>query len=85
MYTNLENNFSDLNISSEVTAESIGKIMDIIQIQKDAFSQINMTFMDIHQGFEKFSRTAQKINSEAQILKQTATSLGYKGAAGGSE
>lgn len=78
-YTDLEADFSKLNISSEVTAESLTKIMDITEIQRDAFNQINQTFIEIYEGFEMFSQTAQKISHEAQILKDTATTLGYSG------
>lgn len=76
-YTKLEANFKELCLSSDITAESLRKIVDITDVQQGAFEQINSILSKINVGFESFSQNSQKISLETKALKETATNLGF--------
>lgn len=76
-YLKLESNFRDLCLSSEITAESFRKVMDITDIQQGAFEQINSILAEINVGFENFSQNSQRISQETKALNESAADLGY--------
>lgn len=76
-YTNLERNFRELRISSDITAESLRKIVDITDVQQEAFEQINSTLAEINSGFEQFSQASQRLSLETKALRETAVNLGF--------
>lgn len=77
IYIALEQNFNDLCIFSEITAESLRKIVDITTLQQDAFSQVNNILLEINLGFDSFSQNYQKIELETKTLNAAATNLGF--------
>ena len=76
-YLKLESNFRDLCLSSEITAESLRKVMDITDIQQGAFEQINSILAEINVGFENFSQNSQRISQKTKALNESAADLGY--------
>lgn len=82
-YSKLEQHFKELCISSDITAESLKKTVDITDVQQSAFEQINTTLSEINSGFENFSQASQKISVETKSLRETAANLGFKSKTGG--
>lgn len=82
-YSKLEQHFKELCISSDITAESLKKTVDITDVQQSAFEQINTTLFEINSGFESFSQTSQRISIETKSLRETAANLGFKSKTGG--
>ncbi|MBQ0039273.1 MAG: methyl-accepting chemotaxis protein [Treponema sp.] len=76
-YYKLENSFKNLCLSSDITAESLKKIVDITDVQQGAFEQINAILVEINSGFDNFSQMSQKISSETKTLRETAANLGF--------
>lgn len=76
-YSDLEEHFKELCVSSDITAESVKRISEISGIQKDAFAQINDTLREINSGFEHFSNTSQRISRESEELRQSAINMGF--------
>ncbi|WP_407396696.1 methyl-accepting chemotaxis protein [Treponema sp.] len=75
-YIKLESNFRELCLSSDITAESLRKVVDITDIQQGAFEQINSILAEINSGFELFSQSSQKISQETKALNEAAATLG---------
>ena len=82
-YSKLEQHFKELCISSDITAESLKKTVDITDVQQSAFEQINTTLFEINSGFESFSQTSQRISIKTKSLRETAANLGFKSKTGG--
>ncbi|MDO4506677.1 MAG: hypothetical protein Q4B64_06975, partial [Spirochaetales bacterium] len=76
-YLKLETNFKELCLSSDITAESLRKVVDITDIQQGAFEQINSILAEINVGFENFSQSSQRISQETKALNESAAELGY--------
>ncbi|MCQ2240492.1 methyl-accepting chemotaxis protein [Treponema sp.] len=76
-YSKLESNFKELCLSSDITAESLRKVVDITDIQQGAFEQVNSILAEINTGFENFSQSSQKISIETKALNESAANLGY--------
>ena len=74
-FVNLESNFSDLKISSDITAESAQQIQERMNSQDASFRQIDLTLKDINRGFDRFSEESQKLNEASEQLKLTAEDL----------
>ncbi len=77
-YSSLKSNFEELCLSTEVISDSFKNVIDMSEVQKNAFEQITATISEIGRGFEKFAYAARDINTEAQVLEKSADSFGFK-------
>lgn len=72
---NLKDKFTEIQKSSEITAESATKIKEIILQQSASFDQIVSTVRQIASGIENFSGATNTENETALKLKEAATKL----------
>ena len=72
---NLETRFESIKNASEITAESAGKITEIIQQQTLASEQILITLKQISAGVSNFSMATDYISKASENLKSVATEL----------
>lgn len=75
-YSRLEENFSDLKISSDITTETIENTLNISLTQSKAFEQIDDTLLELNSGFELFSQSSQLLNTQVEKLQKLAKIIG---------
>ncbi len=75
LFTDLEEKFNNLRMSSEVTSESAKEIEEITTIQDAAFRQVSSTFEQLSEGFRNFTQSAQTISNSAETIKNAAYRL----------
>ena len=71
----VEQNFSSIKSSAEITAESSGDIRMIIEQQSIAFEQILITLKQLSSGIENFSQTTLTVSESTNNLKAIADKL----------
>ena len=77
-FTELEEHFTDLHTTSDVTSESAQIIQTITANQDSSFVQINSTLHQISTGFDQFSQSAQLIKQASEKLKDVSSQLNIK-------
>ncbi|MBO4320631.1 MAG: hypothetical protein J5857_09215, partial [Treponema sp.] len=75
MLSTLEEDFTKLKTSSEITSESAADIQQITNSQDSSFMQIMATLKQLSQGFDDFSQSAKTINDSSQNIKDIADHL----------
>lgn len=71
----LEERFASMKNASEITAESAGKITEIIRQQTSATEQILITLRQISAGVESFTQATAHISAASESLKSIAKGL----------
>ena len=75
MLSTLEEDFTKLRTSSEITSESASDIQQITNSQDSSFMQIMATLKQLSEGFDDFSQSAKTINDSSQNIKNIANQL----------
>ncbi len=73
--SNMDEQFSSLRLSSDITAESATQIQDNTNNQDSSFIQIDFTLREISLGFDKFSASAKQLNETAEKIRTIALDL----------
>ncbi len=71
----LENNFENIQKTSECTTETTGEIKMIIEQQSAAFDQILITLKQISAGIENFSSATKNVNNSSIKLQTISDKL----------
>ena len=74
-FVSLNEQFNELHLSSDITAESATEIQDSTNNQDNSFIEIDKTLREISKGFENFSNYAKQIMSAAEKIKTAAILL----------
>lgn len=74
-YTGLEEQFTQLRMSSDITAESATQIQDSTNNQDSSFIQIDEALREISVGFNKFASSAKRLNESSEKIREIAVSL----------
>lgn len=74
-FADMEERFTELRTTSDITSESAAAIQNIIATQNVSFKQINSTLHQISTGFDHFSESAQLINDASEKLRLVSEQL----------